>query len=98
MFPIWFLMALVILVCLVFWMSQSIKLMSMSDSQFPGRYDKILWTVILLAAGILGAGAFWIWRASGRADQRVQAETEAAVKRTIAMHQKPSETNEDTQA
>ena len=92
----WVLMVLLMVVCLVLWLRQLVKLMGMSDAQFPGRYDKILWVVILLVTAVVGAVAFWIWRTWRETNERVQAETTAAVKKAVAMNRKGSATEGDT--
>ena len=51
-----------LVVAVVFWLSQFVSLMNMRDEDFPGRYDKPIWAMTLILANILGAIAFWIWK------------------------------------
>ena len=65
MVPLTLLAVLAVLaaVCLVIlWAGQLLELMRMKDSEFPGRYDKVLWFVLLLVSGPLGALIFWCWK------------------------------------
>jgi hypothetical protein len=52
---------LFLLAASVIWVWQFVQLMSLAESQFPGRFDKLLWSVAFLLTFILGAIAFWIW-------------------------------------
>ena len=42
-----------------FWLTQFIQLMLMSELDFPGRHDKILWTFAFLIVVPLAPFAFW---------------------------------------
>jgi hypothetical protein len=44
----------------IFWLVQMIDLMRSTDNAFVGKYDKVLWVAVLLAANVLGAFAFYI--------------------------------------
>ena len=61
------------IVLLAFWLVELISLMNMTDDQFPGRFDKPTWAVILVFTLVLGAFAFWIWKIGTGADQRATA-------------------------
>ena len=43
---------------LIIWMRQILALMKMTDDQFPGKYDKALWLIVVFFGGILGAFIF----------------------------------------
>jgi|GEM_PF-5616253 len=43
---------------LVRWRQEFLFLMSLRDDQFPGRHDKILWTVVLIVLPPIGLWAF----------------------------------------
>ena len=65
MVPLTLLAVLAVLaaVCLaILWAGQLLELMRMTDSDFPGRHDKVLWFVLLLVSGPLGALIFWCWK------------------------------------
>jgi hypothetical protein len=42
----------------IFWFWQLLDLMRRRDEEFPGRLDKVAWTVIVVFTGPLGAFAF----------------------------------------
>ncbi len=39
----------------VFWASQLLDLMRQRDDAFPGKWDKVLWVVVVLAVPLIGA-------------------------------------------
>ena len=53
------LLGLLVFVC--FWGGQFLRLMSLSDSWFPGRYDKVLWAVAFLVAFPVAPFLFLTW-------------------------------------
>lgn len=60
-------MHLIIPVGLIFmlvicWFWQFIQLMILSDSDFPGKNDKILWFLIFIIFPFIGPGAFIWWK------------------------------------
>ncbi|MHC5056836.1 MAG: hypothetical protein ACYTKD_19295 [Planctomycetota bacterium] len=70
--PILALAAAVALPLVIFWACQLLSLMRMKDEEFPGRYDKVLWFIIVFFGSLLGALIFWLWKV-GRADDRALA-------------------------
>ena len=55
----------VIVVCvlfLIFWAFQFIHLMSMGDSDLPGRYDKVLWFILFYLFFLFAPFLFMIWK------------------------------------
>ena len=50
------------IVLVLFWVDQLIDLMGRSDGQFPGRYDKICWFIILMTMNVLGAFIWFIFK------------------------------------
>lgn len=46
----------------VFWIVQLIDLMSRKDSEFPGRFDKPAWGIVLAITNVLGALAFFLFK------------------------------------
>jgi len=54
--------AVVLALFLFFWIHQSVQLMCLSDADFPGRYDKVLWAagfgLLFFATPI----AFFVWK------------------------------------
>ena len=58
---------------LVFWLYQVVSLMDMPDEAFPGRYDKIIWVVLLVLVPVLGAIAFAMWKPVVRDDREMDA-------------------------
>jgi hypothetical protein len=56
---------------LVFWISEFVALMRLRDEAFPGRHDKLVWSVLMIVLPPVGAIAFGIyrrreWPAAGR--------------------------------
>jgi hypothetical protein len=51
---------LVGLVFLIFWVIQFSSLMEMSDDEFVGHNDKLIWALAMLIAGFIGALLFWL--------------------------------------
>ncbi len=75
---------LVVLVvgALIFWIFQVVSLMRMPDKAFAGRHDKAIWAAVLVLTFVLGAIAFWFWKAAVRADERVE-QTAGEIGRAI---------------
>lgn len=46
----------------VIWLWQFIQLMLLSDSDFPGKYDKILWVAAFLLVCVVAPFAFLWWK------------------------------------
>jgi hypothetical protein len=51
----------VVLGICIFWISQFVLLMLLSDSDFPGKYDKCLWLVAFILAFVVAPFAFFVW-------------------------------------
>jgi hypothetical protein len=62
----------------VFWVYQFVQLMRLSETDFPGKYDKGLWTAAFVLAFPAAPFAFLGWRHAYRA--MLTEETEAGVK------------------
>jgi hypothetical protein len=61
-------------VLVVLWYREFAGLMDMREETFPGRHDKIVWAVFLIALPPVGAPVFWFYRQSRWAEaKRVQA-------------------------
>jgi len=50
------------LVLIVFWVYQFVLLMLLSDDDFPGRYDKILWVAVFVLLSVIAPFAFLWWK------------------------------------
>ena len=46
----------------LFWCRQFVELMLLSDSDFPGRHDKILWVAAFFLAFFLAPFVFTFWK------------------------------------
>ena len=46
----------------IFWVYQFVQLMLLSEVDFPGKYDKCLWTAAFLIAFPLAPFAFFGWK------------------------------------
>ena len=57
------LVVLVAAIAVVYWWCTSfVFMMGLSDSQLPGRYDKILWFVVFFTLWIFAPVVFSMWR------------------------------------
>lgn len=74
----------------VFWACQLYDLMRRKDDEFPGRYDKALWVVILLFVPVIGVILYFIWQPHPKdvAPPRLQREWEA-MQRQRALREGP---------
>ena len=50
-----------------FWVYQFVQLMLFSDADFPGKYDKCLWTAAFILAFLLAPFGFFGWKYAYRA-------------------------------
>ncbi len=57
---------IICLLLVLFWMYQFIQLMLLSDSDFPGRNDKILWVAAFILVFFLAPFAFRHWKTAYR--------------------------------
>jgi hypothetical protein len=46
------------------WVHEFLFLMSLSDADFPGRFDKAIWATVMIATGPLGLWTFRRYRAA----------------------------------
>lgn len=60
------LIVVVLVVCIV-WVYQFVQLMMLSEADFPGRYDKCLWTAAFIVAAGLAPFAFLGWKSAYKA-------------------------------
>ena len=60
------LIVVVLVVCIV-WVYQFVQLMMLSEADFPGRYDKCLWTAAFIVAAGLAPFAFYGWKSAYKA-------------------------------
>ncbi len=66
----------VVVVFSCFWAFQFMQLMSLSDEDFPGRHDKILWVIGMVFGNFAGALAFFLWKKLMVQVQSLQRETD----------------------
>ncbi len=48
----------------IFWVFQFVQLMLLSDGDFPGKYDKCLWTAAFILAFFVAPFAFKGWKSA----------------------------------
>lgn len=63
----------------IIWIYQFVQLMLFSDSDFPGKYDKVLWVVAFFVAFPVAPLAFYSWKAAYqemRSHERMSLEGE----------------------
>jgi hypothetical protein len=58
------LLLIVLLLLAGFWVMQFVQLMVLSDSDFPGRTDKILWVAAFLLIAPAAPFAFLLWKSA----------------------------------
>ena len=68
----------------LFWMVQLWTALTMTDEEFPGRNDKLVWVMVVFFGSVIGALLFVCWRA-GRAFQQ-ESEARLARKMTEALY------------
>lgn len=69
------LLSTVVVLCfLFFWIYQFVELMLLSDADFPGTYDKCLWTAAFIALFVVTPFAFLGWKYAYRAMAAEKAE------------------------
>ena len=63
----------VYIVFAIIWLFQFIQLMLLSDSDFPGKHDKVLWVAAFICVFLIAPLAFMYWKkayVSLRANER----------------------------
>ncbi len=71
---------------LIFWIVELFDLMGKRDDEFPGRYDKVLWFIVIFFGFALGALIFVLWK-SRQAAERTAEQTAACVGRILEQAQ-----------
>lgn len=79
------------LVFFVFWLIQFFDLMSQSDEAFPGKYDKLIWSAVLLLLNLFGALLYWCWKQGKTARLLAEADVRSTLDQAIRDSEKPSE-------
>jgi hypothetical protein len=51
---------LISIVLFIFWCVQFVSLMEMSDDEFSGKNDKLIWALAMLLTSFVGAFLFWL--------------------------------------
>jgi hypothetical protein len=60
-----------IVLLIVSWVRDFAYLMSQPDHAFPGRYDKLIWALLLIVLPPVGVVAFWSYRRAQLGESRV---------------------------
>jgi hypothetical protein len=55
-------MVALIAAVLVFWIGEFVTLMRRPDADFPGRHDKLVWSILMIVLPPVGAVAYRIYR------------------------------------
>ena len=66
-------LVLVFGVC-IFWVYQFVQLMLLPEADFPGKYDKFLWTAAFIFVFLLAPFAFYGWKYAYKAMLATHAE------------------------
>ena len=72
------LFGLILIFLCVFWILQFTQLMLFSDSDFPGKYDKLFWVAAFVLVFALAPFAFYFWK---RAYIEVKAAEQEVLKK-----------------
>lgn len=68
------------LIFFIFWLIQFFDLMSRSDEAFPSRYDKIIWSAVLILLNLLGALIYWFWKQGNTARSLAEQDVKESLK------------------
>ena len=71
---------ILVLVALLFWISQLIRVISMKDHEFDGHNDKLIFFLLVFFGSIFGAIGFFIWDRSRHEARESDARLGAAMK------------------
>ena len=58
----------------IFWVFQFVQVMCLSDDDFPGRYDKILWVAAFIFIAWFAPFAFLYWKSTYLAMRKAESE------------------------
>ncbi len=64
----------------IFWLVELLVLMNMTGDEFPWRYDKVLWLVIVFFGLALGALVFLLWQRGRKIEVRLAREAHAMLR------------------
>ena len=59
------------------WIHEFVILMNLRDGDFPGRFDKLVWSILMVLLPPIGLAAFWTYRRSRTPDPTAAAEKPA---------------------
>ena len=68
------------LLLVIFWLAELLVLMNMTGDEFPWRYDKALWFVIVFFGLALGALVFLLWQKGRKIEVRLAKEARAMLR------------------
>ena len=70
----------------VFWLGQLLDVLHRSDDEFPGRNDKLIWTIVVLFGNVVGAIIYWLskQKAAPASSDTLRREYAEALKRRDA--------------
>lgn len=57
-----FALAALVVAAVLAWVHEFVWLMRLDDSAFPGRHDKLVWSLLMIALPPIGLLAFWAFR------------------------------------
>jgi len=80
-------LALLIIVFL-FWLRQLINVISMSDDEFTGRNDKLIFFIIVFFGSVPGAVGFYFWMRCKRKKMEDEKKLEAGIAEALAKAEK----------
>ena len=71
---------ILVLVALLFWISQLIRVISMKDNEFDGRNDKLIFFLLVFFGSVFGAIGFFLWDWPRKKARESDARLAAAMK------------------
>ena len=63
---------LIVILWICFWICQFVSLMLLSDSDFPGRHDKILWAAAFILLFLVAPFVFYYWKMAYRSMRQAE--------------------------
>ncbi len=60
----WAILLAVVIALALFWVGEFARLMRTSETDFPGRHDRLVWIIVMVVLLPIGALAFWTFRRS----------------------------------
>ena len=87
---------ILVLVALLFWISQLIRVISMKDNEFDGRNDKLIFFLLVFFGSVFGAIGFFLWDWPRKKARESDARLAAAMKDVLEDKERNAQEKEDS--